>query len=77
MVVQNNTSNKKLQTDVTDMKDELKELAKVVIQQAVQTKEIENLREQLTMTQRNVEDLRRGNGFVMGSRRGIDGEYGS
>lgn len=74
MVLYNKWSNRNLEEEVREMKTELKELAKVIIQQAVQTKEIENLREQLTMTQRNVEDLRRGNGFVRG-RHGIDGEY--
>lgn len=74
MVVQNSQSNKRLQDEVTGMKDELKKLAQVVITQAVQTKEIETLRDQLVMLQRNVEDLRRGNGFVRG-RTGLDGEY--
>jgi hypothetical protein len=74
MILRNDASNESIRGEVRDMREELKKLAQVIIQQAVQTKEIENLREQLTMVQRTVEDLRRGNGFVRG-RGGVDGEY--
>ena len=75
MVVHNNLSNKRLEAEVTDMRDELKDLKAVIIQQAVQTERLENLQSQVVLLQRNVEDLRRGQGFVVG-RGGVDGEYG-
>jgi hypothetical protein len=74
LVLRNDWSNKNLETRMVAMQEELKKLAQVIIQQAVQTKEIENLHSQLTMLQRTVEDLRRGNGFVRG-RGGVNGEY--
>lgn len=75
MIVYNNQSNKRLESEVVDMKDELKKLAQVVITQAVQKTEIDNLQQQMVMLQRNIEDLRRGNGYVRGNRGGVDGEY--
>lgn len=74
MVAYNNVSNKSLKAEVVEMKEELKKLAAVIVQQAVQTERLENLQQQVTLLQRNVEDLRRGNGFVRG-RTGVDGEY--
>jgi hypothetical protein len=74
LVLRNDWSNKNLEARMVAMQEELKKLAQVIIQQAVQTKEIENLHSQLTMLQRTVEDLRRGNGFVRG-RGGVNGEY--
>lgn len=65
---------KSLTDEVKDMKDKLELLAKVITQLAVQDTKITNLAQQFTMLQRNVEDLRRGNGFVHG-RTGVDGEY--
>ena len=56
------------------MREELKKLAQVIIQQAVQTKDIEYLKEQQMMLARTIEELRRGNGWVRG-RGGVDGEY--
>lgn len=75
MILKNDSSNKTLMTEVGNMREELKKLAQVITTQAVQTKEIENLHSQITMLQRTVEDLRRGNGFVRGRRVGVDGEY--
>lgn len=63
-----------LRADVNAMKEELRKLTEVIITQAIQTTRIENLAELVTMLQRNVEDLRRGNGFVRGDR-GIDREF--
>ena len=74
MVLRNDWSNKNLETKMETMQTELKKLAEVVITQAVQTAQIQNLASQITMIQRNVDDLRRGNGFVKG-RQSIDGEY--
>ena len=74
MVLRTDWNSKGLKDEIGEMKDELKKLAHVITIQAVQTKEIENLREQLVMLQRTVEELRRGNGYVRG-RTGLDGEY--
>lgn len=60
--------------EIEEMKGELKELAKVITALAVQDTKITNLGEQVIMIQRNVEDLRRGTGYVKG-RTAIDGEY--
>jgi hypothetical protein len=64
----------RLQQDMNDMKQELKKLAEVIIQQAVQTTQLNNLASQVTSIERRVEELRHGNGWVTG-RAGIDGEY--
>lgn len=53
-----------VKSDVKDMRDELKQLAKVITTQAVQTARIDNITTQLTILQRNYEDLRRGNGII-------------
>jgi hypothetical protein len=64
----------RLQQDMTDMKQELKKLADVIIQQAVQTTRMDNLSSQVASIDRRVEELRHGNGFVKG-RTGVNGEY--
>jgi len=74
MVLRNDWSNRNLEKKMETMQNELKKLAEVVITQAVQTTQIQNLASQFTMLQRTVEDLRRGNGFVKG-RSSLDGEY--
>jgi hypothetical protein len=76
MILRNDSSNKNLKAEVISMRDELKKLAAVIVQQAVQTEQIDNLRTQVTLLQRTVEDMRRGNGWVKG-RTGVDGEYGN
>jgi hypothetical protein len=74
MVLKNDWSNQALKDQLLGMEEELKQLAKVITEKAVQSTRIDNLVSQVTMLQRNVEDLRRGNGFVRGQR-GIDHEY--
>lgn len=74
MVLRNDWSNKALEKKMENMQVELKKLAEVIVTQAVQTTKIDNLASQVVMLQRNVEDLRRGNGFVRG-RSSLDGEY--
>ena len=74
MVLRNDWSNRNLKSEVQGIQIELKKLSEVVTQMAVQTVRIDNLSDQFTMLQRNVEDLRRGNGFVRG-RSGIEGEH--
>lgn len=74
MVLRTDWQGKGLRDDMIEMKEDMKRLADVVTTQAVQTQQIEHLTGQITMLQRNLEDLRRGNGFVRG-RSGLDGEY--
>jgi hypothetical protein len=74
MVLRNDWSNKALKEQITGMEEELKALTKVIIEQAVQSTRIDNLTSQITVLQREVSDLRRGNGWVTG-RKGLDGEY--
>lgn len=75
MVLRNDHNNRSLKTEVHKMQDELKKLADVVIQQAVQTTKLDNLREQFVMLQKTVEELRRGTGFIQHRRHDVDGEY--
>jgi len=75
MVLRNDWSNKAMGQKLTGLESELKKLAEVVIMQAVQTNQIFNLNNQMTMLQRNVEDLRRGSGWITGHRTSVDGEY--
>lgn len=74
LIVRNDQSNKGLKDEVKQMKDELKKLAEVITQQAVQTARIDNLRDQVTFLQKTVEDLRRGAGWIT-KRSAVDGEY--
>lgn len=75
MVLRNDWSNKAMGQKLTGLEAELKKLAEVVVMQAVQTNQIFNLNNQMTMLQRNVEDLRRGSGWITGHRTSVDGEY--
>lgn len=74
MILRNDWSNKAMGEKVTGMQAELQKLAQVVTMQAVQTNQITNLTERITMLQRNYEDLRRGIGWAQGHK-GVDGEY--
>jgi hypothetical protein len=62
--------------DIEGVKDELKALAKVITDLAVQDTKITNLSNQYFMLQRTVEDLRRGSGWVSSpARDSVDGLY--
>jgi len=74
MVVRTGATTEALKEEIQDMNAELKELKNVIVVQAVQTARLDNMREHLTMLQRNYEDLRRGNGWVT-QRSTVDGEY--
>lgn len=75
MVLKNDWSNKALERRLDQMSEELKGLAVVITTQAVQTNRLDNMDVHIASLDRRVEDLRRGNGYVRGSRSGIDGEY--
>jgi TolA-binding protein len=65
---------KEIKDEMVEMKEEMKKLAQVITVQAVQTERIQHLAEQLSSLQREVGDLRRGNGWIQGVR-GVDKEY--
>lgn len=71
MVVRNDARTDILREQIEGMTKELKKLADVVTLQAVQTERIQNLSARVTMLQRNIEDLRRGDGYI---RPHIEGE---
>ena len=75
MILRNDWSTKTLKEQLDGVQDELKKLAEVITTQAVQTTRIDNLNSQVTTMQRELSDLRRGNGFIVRGRSGIDGEH--
>jgi hypothetical protein len=75
MVIRNDARTENLKSQLVGMTEELKELAKVITEQAVQSTRIDNLTTMVTLMQRNLEDMRRGVGWVQSSRREVDGEY--
>lgn len=75
IVVRNETNSRNLKEEVKDMKNELRELSKVITVQAVQSSRIDNMEKLVTMLQKTIEELRRGTGWVQGQRPSIDGEY--
>jgi hypothetical protein len=74
MVLRNDFQGKGLREDMNHLREEMKKLADVITVQAVQTREIQHLQTQLDLVQQNVEDMRRGHGFIHG-RHGVDREY--
>ena len=76
VIIRNDENNKNLKVEMSAMQDQLRKLADVVTQLAVQTVRIDNIGSQFTMLQRTVEDLRRGSGWVSSPARStLDGEY--
>ena len=64
MVLRNDWSNRALKAELVAMQRQLEKLSEVITIQAVQTTRIDNLHQQITMLQRNYEDLRRGTGII-------------
>ena len=76
MVLRNDWSNNALKAQMDKMSEELEKLAEVITKMAVQETHIENLRQQVTMLQRTVEELRRGDGWIKSTPRGgVNGDY--
>jgi septal ring factor EnvC (AmiA/AmiB activator) len=75
MVLRNDWSTRSLKEQMEGMQAELKKLAEVITQQAVQTTRIDNLNSQVATLEREVSDLRRGNGWIIRNRGGIEGEH--
>jgi hypothetical protein len=76
MVLRNDWSTQNMKEQLARMGDELEKLAEVITEQAVQASRIDNLYGQITTIQKELFDLRRGEGFIRG-RQGVDREYGS
>jgi len=51
--------------EISEIKGELKDLGKLLTTVAVQKNEINNLRDQVVMMQRQMDDMRHGEGFVL------------
>ena len=64
-----------LKDDVLAMQQEVKELGKVLIGMARVDEKLANMDKRVTAHGREIEDLRRGSGFITGRRSSIDGEY--
>lgn len=60
------------QKEIAELKTNVSELQKVITVQAVSTRMIENLQDELKELRGEVKDLRRGKGFI---QEAIDGEY--
>ncbi len=69
MVIRNDEKQKihtqELRDDMGDMREELKKLSEVITVQAVQTTRIDNITSLVASLERRVEDLRRGNGYIV------------
>jgi hypothetical protein len=67
-------SMEQVKKQLEEMKDVAKDTAKLLTQVAVQNTRLDNFTERQNMTDKRVEDLRRGNGWITGGQ-GIDKEY--
>ena len=63
-----------LQKDVSAMQIELKKMGDILTKMAVTETLLDNTDAPLTIIERDVRDLRRGEGFIRGHH-GVDGEY--
>jgi len=51
--------------DISDMKNDMKNLTKVMMEQAVHEQRMTNLSERQTLVEKQVDDLRRGEGYIL------------
>lgn len=75
MVLRNGWSAVALEKQLHSMEEELKKLAEVITNQAVHTNRLDNQGAQIAVLQKEVSDLRRGEGWITNRRGGVDGEY--
>jgi hypothetical protein len=76
MVLRNNWSTQALEKGQIAMQEELKKLAEVITNQAVQSVRLDNQGSQIVLLQKEISDLRRGDGWIKGKPRGgVNGEY--
>jgi hypothetical protein len=74
MVLRGGWSATALEKQMAAMQEELKKLAEVVTNQAVHTNRLDNQGAQIAVIQKEISDLRRGDGWIR-THRGVDGEY--
>lgn len=76
MVLRASQDNKELRDDMKMMQEELKGLAKIVTEQAVQSQRLNDQGRRMTMLEARIEDLRRGRGYVQDhGADAVDREY--
>jgi len=73
MVLRNNWSTQALEKGQIAMREELKKLAEVITNQAVQSVRIDNQGSQIVILQKELADLRRGDGWIEHRRVGGSG----
>lgn len=74
LTIRNDASNKVLERQVVGIQMELKGLAVVVTTLAVQDERLNNQGQRLNEMDKKIEALRRGDGFIAGTR-GVEKEY--
>lgn len=74
MVLRNSWNTQDMKEDMKGMAEDLKKLTEVIVTQAVQTTRLDNQGTQIATLQKEVSDLRRGDGFIR-RHKGVDGEY--
>jgi hypothetical protein len=76
MVLKGGWSATALEKQLIRMQQELEKLAEVITKQAVHSNRLDNQGAQIAVMQREISDLRRGEGYKVGPRRAaVDGEY--
>jgi hypothetical protein len=65
LIIRNDESRKILTSQINDIQDELRALAKVTTQIAVQSIRLDNMAQQVNLLDKRVDDLRRGEGFII------------
>lgn len=61
--------------DISGIQTEIKQIGEILINQADMRGEIKVLDTRLASAEQDIRELRHGNGFIRGPRRGIEGEY--
>jgi hypothetical protein len=74
VIIRNGEGNRVLREQIQGIQIELKSLAHVVTQMAVQDERLNNQGHRLNEMDKRIEALRRGDGFIAGSR-GVEKEY--
>ncbi len=75
MTMKNTVTN--IKNDVSAIQFEIKKMGEILTKMAVAETRIDNCDTRLTNIERDVRELRHGQGFIRGSRTSIDGEYPS
>lgn len=65
----------RLQTDVGSVQTEVKKMGDILVKMAVAENRLDNTDTRLTIVERDLRDLRRGEGWIRGGRESLEGEY--